>query len=104
MLRRNLDYTLALKAMNRKFNRKFFGKQEKEELSWKYWFFPTINTTRSLKIIDNYMQDQLRFIATGKHNKRNFEKVPYSILKSCGYRPLVHEYYSMLSLNVKNNL
>ena len=103
MLRRNLDYTLALKAMNRKFNRKFFGKQEKEELSWKYWFFPTINTTKSLKIIDTYMQEQLRFIATGKHNKRNFEKVPYSVLKSCGYKSLVHEYYSMLSLNMKNN-
>ena len=102
MLRRNLDYTLALKAMNRKFNRKFYGKQDKEELSWKYWFFPTINTDKSLKIIDNYMQEQLRYIVTGKHNKRNFKKVPYSMLKSCGYKSLVHEYYNMLSLNMKN--
>ena len=79
--------------MNRKYNRKFFGKQDKTELSWKYWFFPTINTSKSLKIIDNYMQQEQRYIATGKHNKMNFKKVPYLVLKECGYRALVNEYY-----------
>jgi len=83
---------VTLKAMNRKFNRKFYGKNE-TDLTWKYWFFPTINTSDSLKIIDLYMQDYLRYIVTGKHNKKNLEKVPYEFLKKCGYRPLVNEYY-----------
>lgn len=93
MLKKDADYKVALKAMNRKYNRKFFGKQEKEELSWKYWFFPTITTVKSLKIIDQYMQQQLRFIVTGKYNKRNYQVVPYCVLKECHYRSLVHEYY-----------
>ena len=104
MLKKNANYEIALKAMNRKYNRKFYGKQEKEELSWKYWFFPTINTSASLKIIDNYMQEQQRYIVTGKHNKRNYKIVPYGILKKCNYKSLVNEYYKSLSLDMKNQI
>ena len=102
MIKKDANYEIALKAMNRKYNRKFFGKQEREELSWKYWFFPTITTSESLKIIDNYMQEQQRYIVTGKYNKRNYKIVPYSLLKKCNYRSLVHEYYENLSLDVEN--
>lgn len=104
MLKKDADYKIALKAMNRKYNRKFFGKQDKEELSWKYWFFPTINTDESLKIIDKYMQDEQRYIVTGKHNKRNYQIVPYTTLKECGYKSLVNEYYNQLLLNMENNV
>ena len=102
MLKKDADYKLALKAMNRKYNKKFFGKQDHDDLSWKFWFFPTITTTESLKSIDNYMQEQQRYIVTGKHNKRNYKLVPYSLLKECNYKSLVNEYYNFLSLNVKN--
>ena len=74
----------------------------KEELSWKYWFFPTITTAESLKIIDNYMQEQERYIVTGKHNKRNYKIVPYSLLKDCNYKSLVNEYYNDLFLDMEN--
>lgn len=94
MLKNNADFEKALKAMNRKYNRKFFGKQDKEYLSWKYWFFPTINTVESLKVIDNYMQEQQRYIVTGKHNKMNYKAVPYDTLKKCNYKSLVNEYYN----------
>lgn len=99
MLKNNVNYKITLKAMNRKFNRKFYGNKEKSELSWKYWFFPTITTTASLKIIDQYMQQQQRYIVTGKHNKINYKIVPYKILKECNYKPLVSEYYTQLSLS-----
>lgn len=93
MIRKNVPYEKALYVMNRKYNLKFFGKNE-DDLTWKYWFFTTINTDRTLKEIDRYMQESQRYIVTGKHNKKNFEKVPYDILKQCGYRSLVSEYYS----------
>ena len=66
MIKKDAKEEYALKAMNRKYNRKFFGKEENDELSWKYWFFPTITTSEGLKIIDNYMQNQQRYIATRK--------------------------------------
>ena len=104
MLNKNANYIVALKAMNRKYNTKFYGKQNREELSWKYWFFPTITTSDSLKIVDNYMQEEQRYIVTGKHNKRNYKIVPYDILKKCNYKSLVNEYYKDLSLDVKNKV
>ncbi len=104
MLRKNASYKVALKAMNRKYNRKFYGNKDKLELSWKYWFFPTITTDKSLKTIDQYMQQELRYIVTGKHNKRNYKIVPYTILKQCNYKPLVSEYYKQLSFNMENQM
>lgn len=92
MLRKNASSEATLKAINRKFNCKFYGKNE-NDLTWKYWFFPIINTTKTLKEIDLYMQQEQRFLVTGVHNKKNYEKVPYELLKKCNYKPLVHEYY-----------
>lgn len=92
MIKKDAPPEAALKAMNKIFNKKFYGKEE-DDLSWKYWFFPTINTDKSLKIVDNYMQDWQRYIVTEKHNKKNYKKAPYSLLKKCNYKSLVNEYY-----------
>lgn len=82
----------SIKVMTSRFNKKFFGK-ESGELSWIYWYFPTINTTKSLKEIDKYLQDEIRYLVTGVHNKKNYKKVPYSLLKEGNYKSLVNEYY-----------
>ncbi len=62
------------------------------ELNWSRWFFPLINTTESLQLIDSYAQDQLRFLISGKRTKSRFN-VRYEDLKALGYRSLVNEYY-----------
>lgn len=92
MINKNIDPTIAVKAINRRYNKKFYG-NDNSELSWKYWFFPIINTTKSLNIVDKYYQSSIRFLVTGKHNKTNYKKVPYSFLKECNYKPLVNQYY-----------
>ena len=91
-INKNIDDNVVLSSMNKKFNRKFYGK-DSDELSWKYYFFPLISTTKSLHEIDLYMQQWQRYVITGVHNKKNYEKVTYDFLKSCGYKSLVHEYY-----------
>lgn len=101
MLKNDVPYEKAAAVMIRKFNKKFYASKN-SELSWKYWFFPVINTSESLKIVDEYFQDELRYIATGKHNKRNYKVVPYYKIKAIGYKPLVHEYY--LFLNMKGDM
>lgn len=92
MIKKDAPALGTLKAMNRKFNHKFYGKDE-DDLTWKYWYFPIINTTKTLKKIDLYMQQEQRYLLTGVHNKKNFEKVPYQMLKESNYRSLVSEYY-----------
>lgn len=92
-IQNKVDDIAALVTMNKKYNNKFYGKGG-NELSWKYWFFSLITTSKSLHEIDLYMQDWQRYIITGVHNKKNYDKVSYSFLKKCKYKPLVHEYYN----------
>lgn len=94
MLRKDTTPANALKGFNRKFNRKFYTAQSGSELCWSRWYFPVINTTRSLHLIDQYMQDWQRYIVTGKHNKANYRRVPYAMLTENEYRPLVSAYYN----------
>lgn len=99
MIKKEVLPQAPLKAMNKKYNKKFYGKED-DDLSWKHWFFPTINTDKSLKVVDEYMQDWQRYIVTGVHNKKNYEKVPYDMLKEAGYKSLVNEYYKYKKENL----
>ena len=97
MLNNNIESDKAMKIMIKKYNKKFFNLNN-TELSWKYWFFPFINTSKSLQIIDKYLQENIRYIVTGKHNKKNYKIVPYKKLKDLGYKSLVHEYYLFINM------
>ena len=92
MLKNNADYTRAIAAVIRKFNRKFYMVDNTRELTWTLWYFPIITTDKSLKEIDEYFQNTLRYIKTGRYNKKNYN-IKYDELKKLGYRSLVHEYY-----------
>ncbi len=81
-----------MSVMIRKFDRVFYG-GESGELSWRMWYFRTVNVTDGMKEVDRYLQERIRWVGTGRNSKRNYEDVPYALLQSLGYRPLVHEYY-----------
>ena len=87
-----VDGEKAMKALIRHFNKKFFEGDDPSALTWARWFFPVINQTDGLKEIDRYLQSNLRYVATGKHNKANY-RIRYGLLKELGYRSLVHEFY-----------
>ena len=81
-----------MKAMVNCFNRKFFEEGDPDSLSWSRCFFPVINQTDGLAEIDHYLQDNIRYLSTGHHNKSNY-RVRYEDLKALGYRSLVHEFH-----------
>ncbi len=93
--RNGVDGKRAATAFIRIFNRKLLeGPKDSRdnELTWSYWFFSVITTADSLKVIDNYAQECIRFIASGKHTKARFD-LRYDDMKALGYRNLVHAYY-----------
>ncbi|MBR2732042.1 MAG: group II intron reverse transcriptase domain-containing protein [Clostridia bacterium] len=94
-LRNDVSSEKAAKAFIRVFNAKLFEGGGAHELSWSRWYFPVINTTDSLRQIDQYAQDCIRFLVSGKHTKARFN-VRYEVLKRLGYRSLVHAYYAAL--------
>ncbi len=94
MLRKNLPPEKAMKALNNIFNYKFFCEKKGRELNWSIWYFPVLTTDCSLKEIDHYFQDQLRYIKTGRVHQKDKRNIPYEVLKETGYRSLVYEYYA----------
>lgn len=82
----------AAKAFIRMFNRKLLETPRGSELSWSRWFFPVINTDRSLREIDRYAQDCIRYLLTGRHTKARYN-IRYEDIKALGYKNVVHEYY-----------
>ena len=81
-----------MKGLINRFNRKFFENGDAEALTWSRWFFPIINKTDGLREIDHYLQQNIRFLGTGKHSKANY-KTSYAQLKRLGYKSLVNEYH-----------
>ena len=92
-IRKGYDAERAMKGLIRIFNNKFFGSDDPDALTWSRWFFPVINSTEGLREIDRYLQQNLRYLSTGRHSKANF-RVRYADLKALGYRSLVHEFYA----------
>ena len=97
-VRNQMEPEKAMKGLINHFNRVFFENDDTESLTWSRWFFPVINQTDGLKEIDHYLQQNIRFLSTGKHNKTNF-KTNYAQLKQLGYRSLVNEFLKVKALN-----
>ena len=87
------DPERAAAAFIRVFNRKLLETTDDNELSWGRWFFSVINTAESLREIDRYAQDCLRYLMSGTRTKARFN-IRYETLKALGYRSLVHQYYA----------
>lgn len=91
--RKNAAGTSAAKAFIRVFNRKLFENPVDHELTWTRWYFPLINTADSLRVIDQYSQNCIRYLATGKRTKSAYG-FRYEDMKALGYVSLVNCYYS----------
>lgn len=91
--RKGLPGEKAAIAFIRAFNRKLFDNPADSDLTWARWFFPVINTSESLRVIDGYAQDCIRFLMAETRTKTRFN-ARYEDIKALGYRSLVHEFYS----------
>lgn len=92
--KKHLGNDKAARAFVKAFNRKLYDNDARSELTWARWFFPIINTADTLEQIDHYMQDCIRYIASGKRNRARY-RFRYEDMKRLGYRSLVHEYYAV---------
>ena len=82
----------AARAYIRYFNNKLYHNARQNELTWARWYFPLINTSESLKELDAYEQQCIRFVATESYTNKRF-LFSYEQMKALGYVPLVSEYY-----------
>lgn len=99
---KGVDGKRAASALVKRFNAKLYDNPAANELTWTRWYFPVINTDVTLKMIDGYMQDCLRYLATGKRTKGRFN-FRYEDMKALGYKSLVNEYYKFKKTSKENN-
>ena len=90
----------AVRAFIKYFNKKLFSNPIVNEITWTRWYFPIINTDKSLKELDSYMQQCIRFIATSSQTKRKYT-FSYNDMKELGYITLVNRYYEYKTDGVK---
>ena len=82
----------AVRAFIKAFDRKFYNNTDPHDMTWARWYFPLITTDNSLKIIDQYMQECIRYIATEIHTKSQYN-FRYTQMKELGYQTLVNNWY-----------
>ena len=86
------DGWMAARAFIKHFNKKLYTSQDRSEINWSLWYFPLITTDKSLKVIDHYMQECIRYMATGSRTKSRFN-FRYEQMKELGLMSLVNELY-----------
>ena len=86
------DGWMAARAFIKHFNKKLYTCDDRSEINWSLWYFPLITTDKSLKIIDRYMQDCIRYIAIGKRAKSRFN-FRYEQMKELGMISLINKWY-----------
>ncbi len=82
----------AARAFIRAVNRKLYDNPNSTELTWCRWYFPLINTDKSLHELDEYIQLCIRYVVYGNYGKKTYG-LTYQQIKQLGFRSLVHEYY-----------
>lgn len=84
----------SVKLLIKYLNRKLYGKLgSSKNFCWTQWFFPLLNSSESLKQLDVFIQEKLRYVAAGRYSKKNFKIMPYNKLKALGYIPLTAAFF-----------
>lgn len=92
------DGWMAARAFIKHFNKKLYTSTDTHEINWSRWYFPLLTTNRSLKEIDVYMQDCIRYIVTERRTKSRYN-FRYEQMKELGLMSLVNNWYSFRKRN-----
>lgn len=95
-IKNNTSNERAVRAFITGFNRKLYDNPKNSETTWTRWYFPVINTDKSLRVLDGYMQDCIRYIAAGNYSKSRYN-FRYESMKELGYISLVNRYYKFIN-------
>jgi hypothetical protein len=86
----------ALAAFLRRTNRRLYGVPgERSDFSWATWFLPMLDRPDGLVALDEHVQREARYAATGRRTARTRRTVPYDTLAGAGHLPLVTAYWAV---------
>jgi hypothetical protein len=99
--KRHVNIDIAVRDYIKKINYKLFSDQE-DSVNWSRWYLPNINTTKSIKYLDDYFITCIRYLYTGEWNKtEKHYGLSYEKIKALGYKSLVNAYYKIKKQNLQ---
>jgi hypothetical protein len=85
----------TLRAFVRRTNRRLFGVPvERADFSWATWFLPMLDEPGALEHLDQHVQREARYAATGRRTARARKLIPYDVMRDAGYLPLFAAYWA----------
>ncbi len=95
-LRSGAPQEQAVGAFVRRTNRRIYGvPAERSDFSWATWFLPMLSGPEGLDALDQHVQREARYAATGLRTGRARKTVPYHALTGAGHLPLVPAYWAV---------
>lgn len=95
MIRRGVNKESALRDYIVKINYKLFSDTD-DSINWSRWYLPNINVIKTIKYLDNYFVDCIRYLDSGTWKKgKHFYRLKYKDIKALGFKSLVNEYYKL---------
>ena len=86
----------ALETFLRRTNRRLYSvPDERADFSWATWFLPMLDRPDGLRVLDEHVQREARYAATGRRTARTRKLVDYHALVDAGHLPLVHAYWAV---------
>ncbi len=86
----------AVGAYLRRTNLRLYGvPAEQAEFSWATWFLPVLHQPDGLGGLDEHIQREARYAATGRRTDRVRGVLPYSALVEAGHLPLVAAFWAV---------
>ena len=69
-----------------------------DSINWSLWYMPSINVVDSIKYLDRYFVNCIRYLDSGTWKQgKHYYNLQYEDIKKLGYKSLVNTYY-----NIKN--
>jgi RNA-directed DNA polymerase len=93
MLDRNVNKTVALKHYIKGINEKLYSYWD-DSVNWSLWYLPNINVTGSIKFLDEYFVNCIRYLNSGTWKRgKKYYSLSYQEIKKLGFRSLINTYY-----------
>ncbi len=94
--RNNMPAGRAVNAFIRRTNARVYRVQpERAAFSWATWFLPLLDEPSALMRLDQHVQREVRYAATGRRTARARQVLPYSALVDAGYLPLATAWWAL---------
>lgn len=95
MIENNVNKRTAIRHYIKGINQKLYSSWD-DSVNWTLWYLPNINVTSSIKYLDDYYVNCIRYLNSGTWKRgKKYYSLKYPDIKKLGFKSLINTYYKM---------